>query len=370
MALKILNVAWLPLWCGLVLYFILLSGCRKEERKNEITILWDDVKATGIVIPFRFHKVADNDSLRKQFTIIVDDNLHQPVLGEWIFDNNELIFHPIVPFTSGIKYEVFLVQQQIGTFVIEEKEGNPPEITAIYPTSDTLPENLLKMYFEFSDPMSEGEAIRNISVLYKNTGDTIAGTFLDLQPELWNEDNTLLTLWLDPGRIKRGLIPNRLLGTPLNEGAHYKIIINSDWRGANRMPLSKSYTKEFYTVVRDSLSPDPRKWKLVIPPANSDESFRIEFGEPMDAVLATEAIQLIGPDRKVVPGRAHLLKEESIYEFTPDQTWYKGGYIIQIETRLEDLAGNNINRLFDQEISNRKVIKDEQDVIELTFIIE
>lgn len=367
MMVKDTNKAWLTL-SGLILCLFLLSGCQKKEQ--EITVLWDDVKAIGIVIPFRFHNGADNDSLRKQFTIIVDDNLHQPVLGEWIFDNNELIFHPIVPFTSGIKYEVFRVQQQIGTFVIEEKEGNPPEITAIYPTSDTLPENLLKMYFEFSDPMSEGEAIRNISVLYKNTGDTLVGTFLDLQPELWNEDNTLLTLWLDPGRIKRGLIPNRLLGTPLNEGAHYKIIINSDWRGANRLPLSKSYTKEFYTVVRDSLSPDPRKWKLVIPPANSDESFRIEFGEPMDAVLATEAIQLIGPDRKVVPGRAHLLKEESIYEFTPDQTWYKGGYIIQIETRLEDLAGNNINRLFDQEIMNRKAIEDGRDVIELTFIIE
>ena len=191
------------MWCGLVLYSILLAGCRREERKDEITVLWDDVNAVGIVIPIRLLDAVDKNSLRNQFTIKVDGNFNQPVLGEWIIDNNQLIFHPLVPFTSGIKYEVFRVQQPIGTFVIEEKEGNPPEITAIYPTNDTLPENLLKMYFEFSHQMSEGAAIRNISVLYKNTGDTIAGTFLDLQPELWNEDNTLLTLWLDPGRIKR-----------------------------------------------------------------------------------------------------------------------------------------------------------------------
>ena len=42
-----------------------------------------------------------------------------------------------------------------------------------------------------------------------------AGTFLDLQPELWNAEGTVLTLWLDPGRIKRDLIPNKELGIPL-----------------------------------------------------------------------------------------------------------------------------------------------------------
>ncbi len=368
MALKFSNGTWLSLWFGLVLYLFLLSGCQNKEQ--QLTVLWDDVKAIGIVIPFSSYNGVDKDSLRNQFTIIVDDNLHQPVLGEWIFDNNKLIFHPLVPFTSGIKYEVFHRQHLTGTFEIEEKEGNPPGIIAIYPTNDTLPENLLKMYFEFSGPMSEGEAIRNISVLNKNTGDTLAGTFLDLQPELWNADNTLLTLWFDPGRIKRGLIPNLLMGAPLNKGAHYEIIIKSDWRGANRLPLSKSYSKEFYTVVRDNFSPDPGNWKMLIPTANSNESFRIEFGESMDAVLAIEAIQILDPDRNVIPGREYLLKEETLYEFSPDQAWHTGGYIIQIETRLEDLAGNNINRLFDQEISNQKTVEEGEDVVELTFRIE
>ena len=90
----------------------------------------------------------------------------------------------------------------------------------------------------------------------------------------------------------------------------------------------------------------------------------------MDAVLAIEAIQMLDPDRNVVPGREYLLEEETLYEFSPDQTWHTGNYIIQIETRLEDLAGNNINRLFDQEISNQKAIEAEREVVELTFRVE
>ena len=96
------NKAWLTL-SGLILCLFLLSGCQKKEQ--EITVLWDDVNAVGIVIPFRLLDAVDKDSLRNQFTIKVDGNFNQPVLGEWIIDNNQLIFHPLVSFTSGIKYE-------------------------------------------------------------------------------------------------------------------------------------------------------------------------------------------------------------------------------------------------------------------------
>ena len=55
--------------------------------------------------------------------------------------------------------------------------------------------------------MEEGRSTRYV-VLVKEGVDTLKGTFLDLQPELWNDDATELTLWLDPGRIKLDLIPN------------------------------------------------------------------------------------------------------------------------------------------------------------------
>ena len=60
----------------------------------------------------------------------------------------------------------------------------------------------------FSQPMQEGVSAEHIC-LVKGEKDTLKNVFLDLQPELWNHDRTMLTLWLDPGRIKRDLQPNR-----------------------------------------------------------------------------------------------------------------------------------------------------------------
>ena len=47
--------------------------------------------------------------------------------------------------------------------------------------------------------------------------------FLTLETELWNADHTELTLWLDPGRIKKDLIPNQKLGIPIKNGNSYEL---------------------------------------------------------------------------------------------------------------------------------------------------
>ena len=46
-----------------------------------------------------------------------------------------------------------------------------------------------------------------------------------------------------------------------------------------------------------------------------------------------------------------LKDEETVLEFRPESPWAKGSYIIESEERLEDLAGNNLNRLFDRDIT-------------------
>ncbi|MEM7513074.1 MAG: hypothetical protein AAF388_19250, partial [Bacteroidota bacterium] len=46
----------------------------------------------------------------------------------------------------------------------EEKERGP-EISAIYPSADTLPENLLRMYIQFSSPMKTVGNLEKIQLL-------------------------------------------------------------------------------------------------------------------------------------------------------------------------------------------------------------
>ena len=59
------------------------------------------------------------------------------------------------------------------------------------------------------------------------------GVFLPPEPELWDARNaTRLTMLLDPGRIKRGLVPNLEFGYPLVEGTTISIGIDAAFRDA------------------------------------------------------------------------------------------------------------------------------------------
>ncbi len=56
--------------------------------------------------------------------------------------------------------------------------------------------------------MSRGEAYRRIHLLDAD-GKPIERAFLELGEELWDPDGKRFTLFIDPGRIKRGLKPRK-----------------------------------------------------------------------------------------------------------------------------------------------------------------
>ena len=101
------------------------------------------------------------------------------------------------------------------------------EVVAIYPTAAELPVNLLRVYVHFSASMSEGWAARAIRVTREDTGETLDDVFLPPEPELWDPERKRLTMLLDPGRIKRGLVPNLEFGYPLVEGTTVRIAVDT-----------------------------------------------------------------------------------------------------------------------------------------------
>src|SRR5688500_13348437 len=114
--------------------------------------------------------------------------------------------------------------------------------------------------------MQEGKALEHIALI-KNNQDTVDKVFLNLQPELWNKDRTMLTLWLDPGRIKRDLQPNKMMGEPLQLASNYQLVIGQDWRDVDGLSLKQVYHKNFMVAQRDTLSPNPDLWKIQVPKA-------------------------------------------------------------------------------------------------------
>jgi hypothetical protein len=294
--------------------------CHPAAEKVSFTLISENNKAVGIAI--RGIKMPEHKLSSRLQIELVRPGERTPVLGEYKLNDEEIKFEPLVPLTRNMRYEVF------------------------------LDENLLKMYFEFSAPMIEGRSLQYITLL-RDGGDTLRNTFLDLQPELWNADGTVLTLWLDPGRIKRDLIPNKELGTPLHPNEKYTLHVDSDWQSKEGQSLSKSYWKSFVTKGRDDESPDIHAWQIISPPSETKVALEIHLEEPLDYYLLKETLTVQNSKREVVPGSIEVSSDERILKFVPSIEWTAGTFSIHIEDRLEDLSGNNLHHVFDREINGQ-----------------
>ncbi|MFI5129032.1 MAG: Ig-like domain-containing protein [Chitinophagales bacterium] len=307
------------------------------------------------------------DSIRQLVQVRLA-KMNSPIIGELTILDGAVRFQPAIAFTRGLRYEVRSSDKLLSEFEIPKNDKNDaPIVIAIYPTAGVLPENLLKMYIAFSKPMQEGQALNNIFVL-KDRNDTIP-VFLDLDQELWNKERTMLTLWLDPGRIKRDLQPNLKMGTPLQKGSSYQLLLNNDWRDADGDSLSDDYKKEFLVGPRDSLSPDPRLWTIYETKSGSTQPLKIDLHESLDYMLLKNAIRIIDSKGSNVMGTFAPEERETILSFIPSAAWNKGEYTIEIESRLEDLAGNNLSRLFDQDLTTKNP-RSHQDLYKRSFRIQ
>lgn len=337
-------------------FFVCLFACHRETGSQQVAIQWKNEQAIAVNIPAAFLAGIPDDSVSSLVKInIADQQNPVAIFGSFERKENALLFTPIIPFTRGMRYDVRVRGTRTGGFEIPENNAsNAPRVMAIYPSADTLPENLLKIYLHFDQPMREGLSGKYVK-LVKNERDTIEGAFLDLQPELWNPERTTLTLWLDPGRIKRDLQPNKRLGAPMQGGTHYRIIVSQAWADVRGKKLAKVYKKAFVTTAKDSLSPQPSQWRLVLPASTTKQPLKIDLKESLDHGLLQEVFQIQHNTGAKVAGRWEISQFEKQCSFIPDTNWKAGSYQLLIESRLEDLAGNNLVRPFDRDISKKSV---------------
>src|SRR5262249_58737339 len=115
---------------------------------------------------------------------------------------------------------------------------------SVYPSADVLPENLLKFYLHFSAPMSRGHSYDHIH-LQDEAGKDVKLPFLEIDEELWDPTMTRLTLFIDPGRIKRGVRPLEEIGPALESGKSYTLVIDREWKDAAGNPLRDAFRKTF-----------------------------------------------------------------------------------------------------------------------------
>jgi hypothetical protein len=349
----------LQLICKGIIFCIILvnAGCdrHQDDSQPNISLQWKDDKATGVSIPRNGLEHIQKDSLSTHVQVRLLKNSSSSIAGSYTIQEKEIIFEPLIPFTRGLRYGVYVSDILWETFIIP-KETTVPTLVAVYPRGDSLPENLLKIYLEFSQPMKEGHSLEYVHLLNAK-GDTLPDTFLNLESELWNEEGNVLTLWLDPGRIKRDLQPNKRLGPPLTRNSKYKLVVNGGWPDKKGSESDHPYVKNFVAVQPDTISPSVASWKLSIPAKSTRKPLQINTIEALDYFLLMNTITILDAAGHQVSGVKHISNKERTYSFTPESPWAAGDYTILVEERLADLAGNNLNRLFDVDLYNSKAPK-------------
>lgn len=335
------------------LVFLLFAATYSCKQPNEkLAVVWNNGNATGIQIPK--HLLADSETSTLKIKLATGNGT--PILGQFAVDDNAMLFTPLIPLSTGLNYQVLKGNKLLGTVNVPfDTNEKKPQVLKIYPQVDTLPINALKLYIEFSKPMRTGRVLNYVNLL--DGKDTLHNVFLDLQPELWDTTGKVLTLWIDPGRIKRGLVLNKELGNPLTNKDHYTLVISPEWKDNKGVKLGKQYNKTFIAGARDSQVPNINKWRFNIPQAKSQSTLMINVGEPLDHFLLMESVTILDAKGNPVDGLVTTGNYDRELQFSPRDPWGPQRYTLRVNARLEDLASNNLNRVFDRDI-RQEVRKD------------
>jgi hypothetical protein len=285
------------------------------------------------------------------------------VIGRYAALGDRIRFEPRFPFAPGVAYRVELDQGRLeaiagvdvsGTnvarvthrFSVAAAPAAPTtRILAVHPDVDRVPSNLLRWYIEFSSPMEPGSALDHVRLL-DEAGRPVEDAFLRVAEELWDGERRRLTLFFDPGRVKRGVRQNVEMGAPLTAGHRYRLVVDAGWKDARGAALASGFDREFDVAPFDSMSPAPARWRLVPPKAGTRDPLRVSFGEPLDHALAARMLSVEQSGRRA-PGVAELGRADSVWLFTPSRAWQPGAYTLRVDAALEDLAGNSVARVFD-----------------------
>ena len=302
-------------------------------------------------------------------SVVMRSNPHERlpvVIGNYSVDGAHLRFEPRFPFSAGTAYRAEVDTAALAAFgadsplaaeptapfvthyftIASQTKPRTTRILGLHPSSGELPANLLRWYVELSAPMTPGSALEHVRLL-DESGREVRGAFLALDQELWDPDRRRLTLLFDPGRVKRGVRTNLEAGAPLEVGHRYRIVVDDAWQDGNGAALISGFDHPFQAVAADRRSPDPKRWRLMVPAAGSREALRVDFGEMIDHALATTMIGLYAADGTAVAGTVQLADDDRVWVFSPTLPWPAGDFALRVDKRLEDVAGNSIARIFD-----------------------
>jgi hypothetical protein len=287
----------------------------------------------------------------------VGDNLPD-VFGRYQVLKDGIRFIPHFPFERGLSYRASFDPRPLGRSELSdvetlqfslprEQSALSTEVKHIFPSSDSLPENLLRFYVCFSNSMQRGRAEAEISLLGAD-GKPVSDALYRAPVELWDRSMQCLTILLDPGRLKRGVGPNRELGPPLKAGQVYTLAVGAGMTDLCGSQLPETVYKRFRVTeaIRESIAVE--KWKISPPVTNSRQPLELMFPRPLDWALLSHSITIASKGEQSIDGHIVIDQCERRWSFTPTSPWAAGSYHVRVASNLEDVCGNSVIAAFDR----------------------
>lgn len=224
--------------------------------------------------------------------------------------------------------------------------GQQAKVSAVYPTADSLPENLLRFYVYFNQPMNTENSLSHIYLSDEN-GQRLEGVFLANKINLWTPDRTRLTLLFDPGRVKTGLVAHHKLGRALKPGMSYTLVVDA---GAINQDICGSvYRKTFTAIEENTEKPSINTWQVNAPQMHTKQPLTIGFNAPIDHTSLAFRLRVKNSEDTTIAGFIDIGFQERQWIFTPESAWSNDeSYTLLVDPVFEDIVGNRLTGLFDQ----------------------
>ena len=306
-----------------------------------------------------------------------------PVIGTYAVERSAVVFKPQFGFDPGRRYRVVFDASQLtggdeswhpapltSVVGLPGKDLVPTTIvTHVFPSAESVPENQLRLYIHFSAPMGLKGGIGYVRLL-DEAGDEVRDPFLPLEADFWNRDRTRFTVFFDPGRQKRGILPNEEMGRSLVDGRSYTLVVSRDWRDAYGMPLKEAYRRQFRVGPPDERPLDEKTWRIEAPRSGARDRLAVTFPEPLDYGLLQRALIVTDARGRLIDVDISIEAHETRWVFVPRDWWRRGDYFLQALAILEDRAGNRIGRPFEVDEFSRADESAEQESVAILFHVQ
>lgn len=366
---------------GLLCYFLSLNQGSAQDishfvSKDAQSPLFGRISIRGLSISSLNKLDSSNltDEEWSSFFRVTVEGYDRPIVGSYTIENQEMTFAPRFLPDPSVSYSISFLSQSLRTLLPEfansedftrttrfdaiSRETN--SVVEIFPKSDLIPANILRLYVHFANSVDLQNPYDYIH-LENDRGERISEPFVEMEEGLWSTDRRRLTLLIHPGRIKRNVGPNMTMGKVFEEGQSYSLVISERWN------LKKDYRKKFEISKAIRTAIDPSTWHVTSPRPGTLDDLIIVTNKLLDKALSERLISVNDQNKSVIEGDFKYDSETLRLIFTPQNQWTEASYMVQIDPKLEDVCGNTPLAAFDVEGERQNRDKKK---IEILFDVE